>query len=214
MQQVRAIETRSIIIAEAAASFRLHGYGGSSIAAIAAAAGLTKGAVYFHFESKEALAHAVITAQHERSIALSESVAARKATGVRAVVMLAFAMARQLRDDPIVRAGIRLTMEASSFGASVERPYLEWSAAIEAPLVQARQSGELRDTVDVPALARFINSSFTGVQLVSDVLTDHVDLYQRIEEMWDIILPSVVATERWVDFRSVATDVRRELTQD
>ena len=58
--QARSVETRSVIIRAAADVFAAYGYGGTSMADICQAAGMTKGALYFHFASKEALALAII----------------------------------------------------------------------------------------------------------------------------------------------------------
>ena len=61
---------------------------------------------------------------------------------------------------------------------------------------------------DVPAalaaLARFVVSAFTGVQLLSEVLSARQDLGQRVEEMWDILLPSLVPARKLPYFRSVS----------
>ena len=65
-QQARAVEPRAAIIRAAADVFGAVGYGGASMADICVAAGLTKGALYFHFESKETLALAVIDVQKTR----------------------------------------------------------------------------------------------------------------------------------------------------
>jgi hypothetical protein len=38
-------------------------------------------------------------------------------------------------------------------------------------------------------------SAFTGVQLVSNVLTRRSDLPDRVDEMWQILLPGIVCDE-------------------
>jgi len=54
-REVRAAETRAELIAAARTVFAEKGYEAASVADLAAAAGYTKGALYAHFESKEAL---------------------------------------------------------------------------------------------------------------------------------------------------------------
>lgn len=51
----QAAETREAILAAARKLFAEHGYAGASIALIVEAAGVTKGALFHHFESKEAV---------------------------------------------------------------------------------------------------------------------------------------------------------------
>jgi AcrR family transcriptional regulator len=53
--------------------FRRHGFRRSSIEQVAEAAGLTRQALYHHFESKEALFRAVIARVHETALAAEEA---------------------------------------------------------------------------------------------------------------------------------------------
>ncbi len=55
MTQQRAEETRSRILDAAGELFAEHGYGATRVADICARAGVTKGAFYHHFESKQAV---------------------------------------------------------------------------------------------------------------------------------------------------------------
>jgi len=201
--QARAVETRAVIIAAAADVFGALGYGGASMADICLAAGLTKGAVYFHFESKEALALAVIDAQHERAIALGSGLLHSDQPGLHVLVRLTVEMAKQLRTDPVSHAGIRLTMESSNLSTPVVTPYEDWIGACDVLLRRAILDGDVRADVDVAAAARFISPAFTGVQIVSDVLTGRDDLMQRVVEMWSFVLPSLVVPERWEQLRTL-----------
>jgi AcrR family transcriptional regulator len=210
-QQARAVETRAGILRSAAAVFQRKGYGATSLADVSAASGLTKGALYFHFESKEALALAVIDAQHDRSISLGRALLDQKESGLRAALVMSFQLARQLRDDTVVRAGIRLTMEASSFSAPVREPYLDWMAAFEGYLGSAIADGDVRADIDVVTVAHFIIPAFTGVQLVSEALTGRADIYDRITEMWRLLLPALVPEERWEKLSGLPSRVRREV---
>ncbi|MCA6103496.1 TetR/AcrR family transcriptional regulator [Bradyrhizobium australafricanum] len=60
--------------------FRRHGFRRSSIEQVAEAAGLTRQALYHHFESKEALFRAVIERVHESAIAAEETAVAAAET--------------------------------------------------------------------------------------------------------------------------------------
>jgi AcrR family transcriptional regulator len=205
--QARALETRAVIVRAAADVFGAVGYGGASMADICLAAGLTKGAVYFHFESKEALALAVIDVQHERAIALGGELLHSDEPGLYVLVRMAVELAKQLRTDPVSHAGIRLTMESSNLSGPVVTPYEDWIGACDVLLRRAILDGDVRADVDVAAAARFISPAFTGVQIVSDVLTGRADLMQRIVEMWSFVLPSLVVPERWETLRTLPQEV-------
>src|ERR1700757_4849119 len=76
--------------------FRRHGYRRSSIAQVAEAAGLTRQALYHHFESKEALFRALIERVHETAIAAEAAAigAAEAADGSLADIVVAGMTAR------------------------------------------------------------------------------------------------------------------------
>jgi TetR/AcrR family transcriptional repressor of nem operon len=60
-------EKHEKILAEAARLFRERGFGGAGVADIMKAAGLTHGAFYAHFDSKEALAAEALARALEQS---------------------------------------------------------------------------------------------------------------------------------------------------
>lgn len=89
--------------------FDRYGYG-ASLNDVIAQAGVTKGALYFHFSSKEDLARAVIEQQHALSVHPARQRLNDHEPGLESVIRLSQSLARQLMDDAIVRAGIRLTL--------------------------------------------------------------------------------------------------------
>jgi AcrR family transcriptional regulator len=87
---------RDRILDAAMTVFRRHGFRRSSIEQTAEAAGLTRQALYHHFESKEALFRAVIEHVHESAIAAEHAAvsAAEKAGGALADILIAGLTAR------------------------------------------------------------------------------------------------------------------------
>lgn len=61
--------TRSALLEDATALFAAGGYAGTSLEDVASASRVTRGAVYHHFASKQALFEAVLEAQEDRAIA-------------------------------------------------------------------------------------------------------------------------------------------------
>lgn len=190
--QDRARATREAIVAGAAAVFEEHGYGGATLTQVSDAAGVTKGALYFHFQSKEELAKAVIEEQHGIVLAASESILADGRPALTTMILLCRMFGLHLVHEPVVRAGIRLTLEATAFGRPVRGPYEDWIAAMEQLVDQGKKEQHIRSSVAPAALARYIVASFTGVQMVSGILTGRADVMQRIEEMWSILLPGIM----------------------
>ncbi|WP_373418879.1 ScbR family autoregulator-binding transcription factor [Rhodococcus opacus] len=181
-----------------------------SLVEILEAAGMTKGALYFHLRSKEDLARYIIAEQHQISIAAVHAIAAQEASAIEQIVMLCHEMARQIVQDPVVRAGIRITLELSADDRGPAGPYLDWIAACQTLAARAVDEGDLVDTIDPPTFARFVIGAFTGVQTVSQVLTHRVDLEQRVDEMWGFLLPGIIPTNRhsaMMRIRAARTDV-------
>jgi AcrR family transcriptional regulator len=208
VKQERAHATREAIVAGAAAVFSRRGYGLASIADIAAASGMTKGALYFHFPSKDDLARAVIVEQHRRTMIEATAILAEGRPALETMVLLCRSLAQQLLTDPVVQAGIRLTTDVSSFEQPVAQPYQDWLQTFEELFRRAREEGDLRPDLDPAVLAHFMIPAYTGVQLVSETLTDRADLLQRVRELWVVLLPGIVAPDRREALRGLPELVR------
>jgi AcrR family transcriptional regulator len=79
VQQQRAAATRAQIVRGAAQMFDRSGFESANLVEIAEAAGMTQGALYFHFRSKEDLARNIIAEQHRISLSAVQPIAAAAA---------------------------------------------------------------------------------------------------------------------------------------
>ena len=202
--QERARATKASIVEGAAAVFEEIGYGNASLSSVAERAGVTKGALYFHFKSKEDLALAVIEAQHALVTQEGERIAGLGRSALSTIIMTCASFGRLLVQEPVVRAGIRLTLEASAFGQSVTAPYEDWIRTMEFLTRQGQSEGEIDEALDPAAFARYLVASFSGVQMVSGVLTHRADVLERIEDMWSILLPAMVPETKLAEFLALA----------
>ena len=187
----------------AAASFDKFGYGTASLSTIIAHAGVSKGAMYFHFSSKEELAQAVIDAQLALATAATVTIIEHTPKAFDALILITKELARQLQTEPIARGGMRLTLESTTAQNPNARSFDDWIEMIATLTGRAQNEGDVADNVDVVALARLIVASFTGVQTVSEMLTGRADLQLRMTEMWHLLLPSVVPRRRLPRLRAV-----------
>ncbi|BFV58291.1 ScbR family autoregulator-binding transcription factor [Kitasatospora sp. CMC57] len=187
-QQARAVHTRQQILNAAAQVFAKRGYAAATMAEILTVAGLTKGAVYFHFASKEELALAVTEAQSPWLEELDLG-----GPSFQSVIDLTVAYARALQNDPIIRATVRLVIEHGAF----DKPQIEaWEVNINLvrDLLLAAQD-DLLPSVDINAAAPTITSSFTGIQLTSQVMSGRADLLERVADWWSMLVPGLVKPE-------------------
>jgi AcrR family transcriptional regulator len=187
-RQARALATRQAVLRAAAEVFDQRGYAGATMAEILTHAAVTKGALYFHFSSKEELALAVIEEQ-------STWLAGWQPTSespVQTLIDLGYAFAGALQQDPLVRGSIRLTIEHGSFTQPQITAYRGWSDAARMLLQHATEAGELHPGLDIDGAADLIVAAVTGIQLTSQVLADRTDLFKRMNDLWTLLLPGMV----------------------
>ncbi|MFM9368795.1 ScbR family autoregulator-binding transcription factor [Streptomyces sp. Da 82-17] len=192
-QQERAVQTRLQILDAAAELFDRNGYSGTSVQNVADHVGMTKGAVYFHFPTKEALTISVVDAHYHRWPVLLEAVQAKGLGPLDTLVELLDQTAAAFRDDVIVQGGARLQMEQPLPEGVLPTPYVGWINLLEQLLIEAEEAGELRAGVSPAAAAHALVSVFFGTQHISARLGRRKDLTRRWEEARELMLYSLRA---------------------
>ncbi|WP_063857139.1 MULTISPECIES: ScbR family autoregulator-binding transcription factor [unclassified Kitasatospora] len=188
LRQDRAQRTRELVLNCAAELFAARGFHGTSVQDVAAAAKMTKGAVYFHFPGKDVLAVAVVEAHYTRWPALLERARAQQAGPFGTVLAMVDGAAEAFAEDVVVQAGARLQLESILIGLPLPTPYIGWIELLADLLGQALEQGELRPDVDPGAAARTIVSTFFGMQHISATLYDRADLRERWREVRELVL--------------------------
>ncbi|MFI1940706.1 ScbR family autoregulator-binding transcription factor [Streptomyces purpureus] len=184
-RQERAIRTRRAVLEAAAEVFAEFGYEAATITMILDRAGVKKGALYFHFASKEELAlgvleHAVTEPPPEQLLKLQ--------TAVDMGLVLAYRLPR----EPLLRASARLAADQNArhfFG----EPWNEWVRVMTTQLTEAKERGEVLPYVDATATAEMLVGSFNGIQMLSQAVCQMADLETRISRMYDLTLPAIAA---------------------
>lgn len=207
-QQERAQATRASIIVGAATVFNVKGFVSASLDQIADEASVTRGALYFHFPSKDDLANAVIAEQHRISREYAERALTAAGSGLEGMIRMCAGLAHQLVSEVVVSAGIRLTTDGSASALSATDPYEDWMRVFEDLARRAKDEGDFHDDVDPVRVAKFIIPAYTGVQLVSDTLHGRADLFDRVRDMWELLLPGLVRPEKLADSRRLLDLVR------
>lgn len=186
VKQDRAIRTRKVILESAARVFEERGYKAATINEILTAAGVTKGALYFHFPSKEALADGIMHAQNQwRAVP-------ERACRVQQLVDTIAVHAYRLQSDPMVRAGVRLTLDQQAGGLDRSGPFDHWRLVGTELLEKAGAQNELLPHVDFTETTDVLVGSFAGIQAMSQALSDYQDLPRRVSSLIRHILPGVV----------------------
>ncbi|MFG2772125.1 ScbR family autoregulator-binding transcription factor [Streptomyces sp. NPDC048350] len=188
VKQERAIQTRKTILSAAARVFEGRGYQAATISEILTAAGVTKGALYFHFPSKEHLAQGVL---HEQDQSLPIPPRACKIQELVDTVML---HAYRLQTDPMVRAGVRLSLDQQAHGLDRSGPFTRWAEIVRALLEEAQDQGELLPNVVPVETADALVGAFAGVQAMSQAVCEYQDLLRRVSQLLRHMLPSMAVS--------------------
>jgi AcrR family transcriptional regulator len=187
----RSEATRQSVAEAAARLFDRHGYLGTSISAICREAGVTSGAVYFHFSGKEDLARYVVDEHFASWPEIIERVERSGLPALERVVALSRDVARAFRDDVVVRAGSRLWMERSAIPTKLPRPFVGWIQTLEAMLSAGLADGSVDPGVDTAAAASVLVCTFFGTHIVSDALDDRTLIEEHLHRMWLMFLPAL-----------------------
>lgn len=173
---------------EAAAEvFDREGYRATTVNEIAAAAGMTKGAVYFHFSGKEELAQVILDEQQRGA----EEALLPQAVKLQEIVDSGLVLAERLHTDGLVRASVRLSLDQQAGELDRSSPFRTWTEVNLAILQEAGRRGELLAHVDLAATAELFVGSFAGLQHMSQVLSGYADLPRRISVLLRTVLPSI-----------------------
>ncbi len=183
-QQQRAVRTRRVILEAAASVFEERGFQAATITEMVDRAdGLTRGALYFHFETKEAIADALLALQDEVMTPPQNDI------HLQALIDLTLAFAELLRTDTLMRAVVRLTVEAGPYKAPTN--YQSAADAANYLLTLGKANGELLPTVEPERLTHLLQSTFTGLQILEQARSGREDLPRRVARMWELFLPSI-----------------------
>ena len=180
----RSRSTRERILEVAAAMFAQSGYAGTSLNHILHESGTTKGGFYFHFPSKEALAIAVIDYLREGWLASTMQGADGGTRGIDKLRAMAQASTDAYHQMPGYRAIGKLCFHLLSarpdLGPQLRATFGAWIDMTEAAFRQAQDEGDIPSHLDARGLAEVTLAAFTGMQEISELMSDGADLDRRV----------------------------------
>jgi AcrR family transcriptional regulator len=191
VMQDRALRTREGVLVAAAAVFERVGYSAATVEEIAQEAGVTKGALYFHFPAKADLARAIVEAHHAGWAEVAEVASQENLSAIDTLWRMILAVAQRYQENPIARAGVRLGNEYLEIDANLPAPFTGWVDRLTALLRRGQADGTVRADLDCEAAARVVVGSFFGIQDMSSRLAGRADLIARVTEWWQLLEPSL-----------------------
>lgn len=194
-QQHRAQATRRAIVVAAAEEFDGAGYDGTPLSAILRRSGVTKGAFYFHFASKEALAVTLVRLQHQRWPRLRQRWLRRGLDPLSIAVGMVDEASRLIENDVVIRAGTRLARHRIGLASVEHRAVHDWEQVLTELLQRSAERGLLRAEANPSEVARVVHAAMVGVRTISFERQQMPGMTVRTAEVWRVALQGVATTE-------------------
>ena len=191
----RADTTRLQILRAASRQFARKSYSLVSLDDILADAEVTKGAMYFHFRSKHALATAIIEYRFAVARGAVDELVARKLSGLETLIDISYLIAVDDIGDESARAGLNLlesigrtdTLQASVLG--------DWVVAFAVITRRAVDDGDVVEHHEPEDIARLLVSMYLGLRQTSNLAEPDRFLHD-LERVWALILPGIAKPDR------------------
>jgi AcrR family transcriptional regulator len=187
--------TRLQILRAASRQFAHRPYSLVSLDDILADAEVTKGAMYFHFRSKFALATAIVEHSGELGRLAVEELLARGLSGLEALIDISILIAGMDISDENTRAGLNLLESIGRTDAFQSGVLEAWVTGFTGISRRAIAEGDIDNARDPEGIARLLVSMYLGIRQTSN-LDDPQRLLSDLENAWTLMLPGIANPDR------------------
>ncbi len=186
VKQVRAARTRQALIRAAAEAFAHDGYARASLPAISRRAGVSAGALHFHFPSKDALAGEIESTAARTVEEMTGSCRVTDGSALGALVAAIRRLVVALAADPVMRAGFTLGGDPARDGGATVLD--SWHGWVREVVVRAQEDGELADGLSADCVAGAVVAATVGFEVLGSRERDWLPK-ERMVEFWSCLLP-------------------------
>ena len=191
----RSDTTREQILRAAAHQFAQRPYYAVGLDDILAEAQLTKGAMYFHFRSKHALALAIVDEQTVRSGAAFQELFTRKLSGLETLIDVSFLIAMADITEDITRAAFNLIESVGRTEKLQERLLGGWIQLLGEIAGRGIREGDIIDRGDPEDIGRLLVSIYMGLRQASR-LDEPVVLLGDYQKALSTVLHGIVQPDK------------------
>ncbi|WP_329241004.1 TetR family transcriptional regulator [Streptomyces sp. NBC_01478] len=188
VKQERAARTREALVRSAAESFAGQGFATASLAVISAGAGVSSGALHFHFAGKAELADAVEESAADTLRVLTGRVAGEEAGPLQHLIDVTHRLAGRLREDVVLRAGFRLGGDMTRVPCADLRAL--WQGWVGEAVHLAGRGGELRRGVAPAGVVSAVVAATVGFEVLGARDTAWLSR-PVIAQFWRLLLPTL-----------------------
>jgi len=191
----RSDTTREQILRAAAHQFAQRPYYAVGLDDILADAQLTKGAMYFHFRSKHALALAIVDEQTVRSGAAVQELFTRKLSGLETLIDVSFLIAMADITEDITRAAFNLLESVGRTEKLQVRLLGGWIELLGEIAERGIREGDIVDRGDPEDIGRLLVSVYMGLRQASS-LDDPAVLLGDYQKALSTVLRGIVQPDK------------------
>ena len=165
----RSDTTRDQILRAAAHQFAQRPYYAVGLDDILAEAQLTKGAMYFHFRSKHALALAIVDEQTERAAESVKNLLAKKLSGLESLIDVSYLIAVADITQDVTRASFNLLESVGRTEKLQTRLLGGWIQLMGEIANRGIAEGDIVDQADPEDVGRLLVSIYVGMRQASNL---------------------------------------------
>ncbi len=202
--QARAEATRRKIIETAVELFNELGYGETGLADVLQRAGVSKGAFYYHFDSKEAVAKAIIDEFDSRAALCVEENFDPANPTMAGFIRSTFAVQGLMHRDPTVQVGQMLSQALKQVSSAGSQMYSGWTERFVEMVNAVAKTGGIRPDIDLLDVAEAIWAGVLGSHLVSAARRD--DPYTRLARSWRVLVLSIAPEGEVAELHAMLED--------
>ena len=191
----RADTTRDQILRAAAHQFAQRPYYAVGLDDILAEAQLTKGAMYFHFRSKHALALAIVDEQTEGAAVSVKNLLSRKLSGLESLIDVSYLIAVGDITHDVTRASFNLLESVGRTEKLQARLLGGWIQLMGEIAQRGIAEGDIVDQADPEDVGRLLVSIYVGMRQASN-LDEPVQLLSDFGKALSKVLGGIVQPDR------------------
>ena len=209
--QARAEATHQKIIDAAIDLFEEIGYGNTSLSDIVERATVTKGAFYYHFPSKEAVAGKIIQQAVMKKESAVLQIISSPSAALENLIRATFVVNHMTERDKPVRAGHQLRQGLTHISSVAAMTYVDHPLVRVSTVEKAITEGDLPDDLDADATTYALHASVLGARLLSDATGD--DIFAGLAQIWSVFLRGVVSPKSAPYFQQFVARLKQHYTQ-
>lgn len=193
-QPRRSARTREALLRAAAEVFAEEGFVSATISSISKKAGVSNGALHFHFENKRALGRAVEAEFVDTVQRITREAGERPGNPLQRLIDAMYMLMSRIDDDVVVRAGFQLVGPASRRRETTEHQG-EWYGWIDEVLRAAEREGALADGVSSEQALTTVVVASVGFAVLG--IRDPRWISRPVlSQFWELLLPRLAPPDK------------------